>query len=236
MDIVKNIDVEEKYLYIPNIVSKAQYNMFKSNMNLYEGLFDGVCVNNVGSFYFFKENSSLKIHCGPFFNIINSFSARLLEERGAEGFTFSVEANIRDIEGIMRNTSAKSEIAAHEYVQMMVMKNCPMSMLKKCRNLEDCSSCEYRNTYSLKDRKGVYFNVERKNRLTNIYNSVPLSLLGKTNDFVGSGIEYFLVDTKWLENAEEVVDAMYCEINGVSTDGVLKGNNYTRGHYLKNIL
>ncbi|HBD64722.1 MAG TPA: hypothetical protein DC038_09845 [Clostridiales bacterium] len=236
MDIVKNIDVEEKYLYIPNIVSKAQYNMFKNNMNLYEELFEGVCVNNLGSFYFFKENSSLKIHCGPFFNIINSFSARLLEERGAEGFTFSVEANIRDIEGIMRNTSARSEIAAHEYVQMMVMKNCPMSMLKKCKNLEDCSSCEYRNTYSLKDRKGVYFNVERKNRLTNIYNSVPLSLLGKTNDFVSSGIEYFLVDTKWLENAEEVVDAMYCEINGVSTDGVLKGNNYTRGHYLKNIL
>ncbi len=119
---------------------------------------------------------------------------------------------------------------------MMVMKNCPMSMLKKCKNLEDCSRCEYRNTYSLKDRKGVYFNVERKNRLTNIYNSVPLSLLGKTNDFVSSGIEYFLVDTKWLDNAEEVVDAMYCEINGVSTEGVLKENNYTRGHYLKNIL
>ncbi|GEM_PF-351767 len=236
MDIVKNIDVEEKYLYIPNIVSKAQYNMLKRNVKLYEELFDGACVNNIGSFYFFKENSSLKIHCGPFFNIINTFSAKLLEERGAEGFTFSVEANIKDIEGIMRNTSAKSEIAAHEYVQMMVMKNCPMSMLKKCKNLEDCSRCEYRNTYSLKDRKGVYFNVERKNRLTNIYNSVPLSLLGKTNDFVSSGIEYFLVDTKWLDNAEEVVDAMYCEINGVSTEGVLKENNYTRGHYLKNIL
>jgi len=157
MESVKNIDVEEKYLYLPNIVSKEQYDIFKKNMKQYEEIFDGVLVNNAGSFYFFSENSSLKLHCGPFFNIINSFSASLLKERGAEGFTFSVEANIRDMES-MRNSTMKTEIAAHEYVQLMVMKNCPMSLMKNCKNMQDCNVCSYRNKYSLKDRKGVYFN------------------------------------------------------------------------------
>ena len=236
MNLVREANIEEKYLYLPNIVSNSQYNTFKENMELYEDIFDGVCVNNVGSFYFFSENSRLKLHCGQFFNVINTFSSRLLEERGAEGFTFSVEANIRDIESITKHASIKTEIIAHQYVQLMVMKNCPMSMLKNCRNLQDCKDCAYRNKYSLKDRKGVYFNVERENRLTHIYNSVPLTLIGKVKDFINANIEYFMVDTKWLDSPEEVIDALYCEINGVQVSGILKENSFTRGHYLKNIL
>jgi len=236
IELFKDLDIKEKYLWLPNIISKAQYKTLKDNMKLYEEIFDGVCVNNVGSFYFFKENSKLKLHCGQFFNVINTFSARLLEEGGAEGFTFSVEANIRDMEGINKYSSIKPEIVAHEYVQLMDMKNCPMSLIKNCKNLHDCDNCSYKSKYSLKDRKGVYFNIERERSLTLIYNSVPLTLIGKVDDFVRAGIEYFMVDTKWQDDPEEIIDAMYCEINGVQTSGILKENSFTRGHYLKNIL
>ena len=235
MEDAKNIKAA-KYLWLPNIISKENYNVLKDNLDVYEKIFDGVCVNNVGSFYFFKKYSRLKIHCGPFFNIINTFSAELLKKKGADSFTFSVEANIRDMESIMKHTELSSEIVAHEYVQLMVMKNCPMSMLKNCKNLHDCEKCSYRNKYMLKDRKGVYFNIERDNRLTHIYNSVPLTLIGKTRDFVDENIEYFFVDTKFLNDAEEVIDTLYCEINGVRTSDILKENSFTRGHYLKNIL
>lgn len=236
MELVKNIDVEEKYLYLPNIVSQAQYGIFKKNMKLYEEIFDGVTVNNAGSFYFFRENSGLKLHCGSFFNIVNSFSARLLEEQGAEGFTFSVEANIRDMESIVKHSSIRTEIAAHEYVQLMVMKNCPMSLMKGCKDRRGCNTCAYGHRYALKDRKGVYFNTERKHGLTYIYNSVPLSILGKAEDFAGLNIEYFLIDTKWIGNPKEVIEALYGEVNGVKAANILKENSFTRGHYLKNIL
>ncbi|WP_313342563.1 U32 family peptidase [Sedimentibacter sp.] len=236
LDLAGKISIKEKYLFIPNIVSMAQYNEFKSNLKLYEEIFDGVCVNNAGSFYFFKQNSSLKIHCGSFFNVINSFSTELLKENGAVSLTLSAESNIRDMESINNNTSIKTEIKSHEYLQLMVMKNCPMSLIKNCKNLQDCSTCEHRNKYSLKDRKGVYFNIERDNRLTHIYNSVPLSILGKTEDFADKNIDYFMVDTKWLDNTEDVIDTLYCEINGVKTANILKENSFTRGHYLKNIL
>ena len=233
---VKNVSIEEKYLWIPNIVSAANYKVLKENLKLYEDIFDGVCVNNVGSFYFFKKNSSLKLHCGPFFNIINTFSAELLKEKGARNFTFSVETNIRDMESMMKHTSLSSEIVAHEYVQLMVMKNCPMSILKNCKNLQDCEKCSYKNKYQLKDRKDVLFNIERQNKLTHIYNSVPLTLIGKVYDFVKTNIEHFLIDTKYLDDVEEIIDALYCEINGVNTPDVLQESKFTRGHYLKNIL
>jgi len=236
LDLVRKISVKEKYLFIPNIVSMTQYNEFKNNLKLYEEIFDGVCVNNVGSFYFFKQNSSLKIHCGSFFNIINSFSTELLKENGAVSLTLSAESNIRDMESINNNASIRTEIKAHEYLQLMVMRNCPMSLIKNCKNLQDCSTCEHRSKYSLKDRKGVYFNIERDNRLTHMYNSVPLSVLGKTEEFADKNIDYFMIDTKWLDNAEDVIDALYCEINGVKVSNILKENSFTRGHYLKNIL
>ncbi|MDD3752242.1 MAG: DUF3656 domain-containing protein, partial [Tissierellia bacterium] len=233
MEEVKNVSIEEKYLWIPNIVSAANYKVLKENLKLYEEIFDGVCVNNVGSFYFFKKNSRLKLHCGPFFNIINTFSAELLKEKGARSFTFSVETNIRDMESMMKHTSLSSEIVAHEYVQLMVMKNCPMSILKNCKNLQDCEKCSYKNKYQLKDRKDVLFNIERQNKLTHIYNSVPLTLIGKVYDFVKTNIEHFLIDTKYLDDVEEIIDALYCEINGVNTPDVLQESKFTRGHYLK---
>ncbi|WMJ76557.1 MULTISPECIES: U32 family peptidase [unclassified Sedimentibacter] len=232
----EKIDVKEKYLYLPNIISKDQYDILRKNIPLYESIFDGVCVNNAGSFYFFSENSNLKIHCGQFFNIINTFSVKLLEEREAEGYTFSVEANIKDMESVIRNNTMKSEVAAHEYVQLMVMKNCPMSLMKNCKNMHDCNGCSYRNRYALNDRKNAFFNIERSHGLTYIYNSVQLSILGKTKDFLNAGVEYFMVDTKWLDKPEEVIDALYCEINNVDGIKILKANNFTRGHYLKNIL
>ena len=233
---VKDIKVEEKYLWIPSIVTRADYKVLEQNLMQYEEIFDGVCVNNPGSFYFFKKKTSLKLHCGPFFNIINTFSTEMLKKKGAESFTFSVETNIRDMENMMKHTSLSSEIVAHEYVQLMVMKNCPMSMLKNCKNLRDCEKCSYKNRYRLKDRKGVYFNIERQNKLTYIYNSVPLTIIGTAYDFVEKNIDYFFLDTKYLEDAEEIIDALYCEINGVKTSYVLEENKFTRGHYLKNVL
>ncbi len=140
------------------------------------------------------------------------------------------------MESIMKHTSLSSEIVAHEYLQIMVMKNCPMSVIKNCKNLQDCEKCSYRNKYQLKDRKGIHFNIERQNKLTHIYNSVPLSIIGIANNFVEKNIDYFLVDTKFLEDAEEIIDALYCEIKGVKTHYVLGENKFTRGHYLKNVL
>ncbi len=236
MELVKSINVGEKYLYLPNIVSEAQYGDFKKNMKLYEEIFDGVMVNNVGSFYFFRKNSRLKLHCGPFFNIVNSLSVKLLEEQGAEGFTFSVEANIKDMKSIMTHSSIKAEIVAHEYVQMMVMKNCPVSLIKGCKGHENCDTCKNRYKYALNDRKGAFFHMERKRGLTYIYNSVPLSILRRAEDFASLNIEYFLIDTKWVNNPREVIDALYREINGIETLNILKENSFTRGHYFKNTL
>lgn len=238
LEIARKIDDVEKYLWIPNIVSKSEYNLFKKNISLYEELFDGVCVNNVGTLHFFKQKSNLKVHCGSAFNVINTFAVELLKDKGSDGFTFSVEANIKDMESVMNNIDAdvKSEIITYAYAQMMVMKNCPMSLVKNCKNVEDCEKCSFKDKYALKDRKGIYFNIERENRLTHIYNSVPLTLIGKTTDFIRSGIEYYFIDTKWEDNAEEIIDAVYCELNGVQAYNVLRENSFTRGHYLKNIL
>jgi len=204
LEMVRNVDGVEKYLWISNIVSKSEYNIFKKNIPLYEELFDGVCVNNVGTFHFFKQKSKLKIHCGSGFNVINTFAVELLKDKGTDGFTFSVEANIKDMESVMNNidSNTKSEIITYAYAKLMVMKNCPMSLVKNCKNIEDCEKCSFKDKYALKDRKGVYFNIEREKRLTHIYNSVPLTLIGKTTDFIRSGIEYYFIDTKWEDNIE----------------------------------
>ncbi len=238
----------EKYLYMPNIAGDDIYNYLMNNLSIYEDIFDGVCVNNIGSYSFFEKYSKLKIHCGYFFNIINSYNVKALQEKGAEGITFSVEANIKDIESISEYTDIKTELVSYAYVQLMTMKNCPFSVLKACKSSGNCSVCEYRTGYKLKDRINVNFNIERelselkfpKNRLSILYNSVPLTTIGKTNEFLDYNINYYFIDSKWAEDINAVIDVLYKEINEQYIENseydILKSNSFTRGHYFKNIL
>ncbi len=232
----------EKYLYMPNIVSDDIYNYLMNNLSTYEDIFDGVCVNNIGSYSFFEKYSKLKIHCGYFFNIINSYNIKTLQEKGAKGITFSVEANIKDIESISEYIDIKTELVSYAYVQLMTMKNCPFSVLKACKSSGNCSVCEYRTGYKLKDRININFHIEREpeNRLSILYNSVPLTTIGKTNEFLDYNINYYFVDSKWVEDINAVIDVLYKEINEQYIENseydILKSNSFTRGHYFKNIL
>jgi putative protease len=233
-------DTIERYLYVPNVVSEDMYEYLKENIKSYENIFDGVCVNNIGTYSFFEKHSKLKIHCGYFFNIINSYNAKALQERGAEGISFSIEANTNDIEAISENTSLKTELVSYAYIQMMTMKNCPFSALKSCKSQGNCNACEYREGYQLKDRLGINFNIEREDKISKLYNSVPLTTIGRTSDFLDYNIDYYFVDSKWVEDINSVIDVLYKELNEEYVDNneydILKSNSFTRGHYFKNVL
>lgn len=233
-------DTIEKYLYVPNIVSEDLYEHLKENIKTYESIFDGVCVNNIGTYSFFEKHSKLKIHCGYFFNIINSYNAKALQDKGADGISFSIESNIKDIETISENTSLNTELVSYAYIQMMTMKNCPFSTLKSCKSQGNCNTCEYREGYQLKDRLGINFNIERENKVSKLYNSVPLTIIGKTNEFLDYNINYYFIDSKWVEDINSVIDVLYKEINEQYVDNseydILKSNSFTRGHYFKNVL
>lgn len=231
----------EKYLWIPNIVSRDIYDKIKSNILKYEKMFDGVCVNNIGTFNFLKENSNLKIHCGYFMNLTNIWSVQMLKDKSANGYTFSIESNVKDIEYISsRTNNLTTEIVSYAYIQLMTMKNCPMSLLKKCKSFDKCSECNMYNRYNLIDRKGVKLNIKRNERLTKVYNSVPLSVLGKINKFNRCNIDYYYVDSNWIKDISIVIDTLYNELNNyiIEEDAkkyLLKENTFTRGHYFKNI-
>ncbi len=239
---IKSIKDVEKFIYIPNIVNKDTYDYLLNNLKMYEDIFDGVCVNNVGTYRFFENHSKLKIHCGYFFNIINSYNAIALQEKGADGITFSVESNINDVESISEYTDIKTELVSYAYIQLMTMKNCPFSVIKGCKSSGNCNICEYKSGYKLKDRINVNFNIEREaeNKFSMLYNSVPLTTIGKTSEFLDYNINYYFIDIKWAEDIESVIDVLYKEINDKYVENdeydILKSNSFTRGHYFKNVL
>ncbi|QSX07106.1 U32 family peptidase [Sedimentibacter sp. zth1] len=237
---IENIRNTEKFLWIPNIMNNKDYEYLLENIKKLENIYDGVYVNNVGSLYFFKRYSKLKIHCGYFFNIINTFSANYLYESGASSATLSVESNIKDIESINKYSPIQTEIVAYAYVQLMTMKNCPFSVVKGCKSHGNCKSCEYSSGYKLKDRKNITFNIERENGLSKLYNSVPLTTISKTSEFLDIDIDYYFIDSKWAEDIKSVIDVLDKELNEEYVENkeydILQENSFTRGHYFKNIL
>ncbi len=234
---------KEKFIYLNNIVSESTYEILLKNKEFIENNFNGVCVNNVGSFDFFSKNFNLDIHCGNLFNIINSFSAKFIEEKGSSGFTFSQEVNIRDIESICKNTKLTTEVTAYAFTQLMAMKNCPFSELKKCNNQINCDGCKYKTKYKLKDRLGIKFNIKREDGTSFMYNSVPLSIIGKTNEFLKYDIDYYMIDSIWSAEVKTAIDALYFEIRNCENSSnskdvkIITGENkFTRGHFFKSVL
>lgn len=240
IEYIKDIKCNEKYLCIPNIMSEEQYNYCLENMSIFEENYNGVCVNNIGSFYFFEKNSKLIIHCGYFFNIINKYNVDYLFRKGARSVTLSCESNIKDIKSISEFSNCKIEIPAYMYVQLMTMKNCPFSVLKGCNSKGNCEKCEYSKEYMLKDRKNKYFNIERDNNISRLYNSVPVTILDRVNKFSDSNIDYYLIDSKFTKNVDVIINMLYGELHNEDISSyvgdVLEENKFTRGHYFKNIL
>lgn len=231
----------EIYLWVPNIVSNDVYRGFIKENEFISENYDGVCVNNVGAFNFFSKETKLDIHCGYFMNILNAYSTKMIEEKGAKGYTFSVESNVKDIESMSYDASTNTEIVAFSHIQLMTMKSCPMSLIKRCDSYDNCNKCTMYNKYEIRDRKGKIIKIDRVNDITRFYNNLPLSILGKIDKFKKANIDYYFVDCNFVKEIGAVIDYLYMEINNLyvkenSNINLLQENTFTRGHYFKNVL
>lgn len=229
-------NIEEKYLYLPNIMNNSIY---KEASNVLDQIkyFNGICVNNIGSINYFSMKYDLPIHVGYFFNIMNSYALLAYASKNVKSATVSVENNINDIKSMNKNIDFTTEVVAHAHVKLMSSKNCPFSTLSKCQYKMNCEKCKYNYSYKLKDRMNKDFYFQRTYGISNMYNCLPLSIIGKSFEFRRANVDYYMLDTLFLDNPELVIEKLYDEINDNQNKKYkLEENTFTRGHYFKTIL
>lgn len=234
---------KEVYINTDRIMYEEELNRLKDKIDSVKDIIDGVSVSNIGTLEFIKENYNLKLHGHIGLNIFNSFTVRALEEEGVESVTLSPELTLKQIGEIGRKSSIGIETIGYGYLPLMTMKHCPMSLVKNCKDDSSCESCPFRRGYGLKDRKGVNFYMERKNRLTTIYNSLPLMVIDSLDRIYHAGVDTVRVDFTFEREIGEIQDIYYsCGKGTVSKEDLetflekYKDKGITKGHYFRGIV
>ncbi len=235
---------KEAYLWTERILYNKDLNkiwdVVKSTKNL-----DGISVSNLGTLKFFKDRFDIDIHGDIGLNAFNSFTVDYLKSLDLKSLTLSPELNLTQIRQITKNVGGSLEAIVYGYLPVMVMKNCPMALVKGCKDDSECSTCNFAKGYGLKDRMGVTFKMNRVDSMTTIYNSAMLMVLDSIDAIKNAGVDMFRLDfTNEVEGIGKVQKAFYDCINGNMDTNSVKDfieefrydTSITNGHYFRGIL
>lgn len=132
---------------------------------------------------------------GPFLNVFNSQSLKVLEKLGIKEAVLSYELTVAKISQLCGNV--KRGCAVYGRTPLMLTRNCPV------KNAKTCAECK--KSSSLTDRKGISFPVICENGFSQLLNSRPTYMLDRLSEIKNTDFDimFFTLETK--KQAAEII-------------------------------
>ncbi len=246
-EVVNKIKSKDKEVYISTgrVLYQKDLDELRNYISPISQLVDGISVSNLGSLKYFSDSFDLKIHCDTGLNLFNSFSIKFLNNLGISSFTLSPELNLQQIKKITEKVEGNIEGIVYGYLPVVITGNCPMAIVKGCKDDRNCKACKFSKGYGLKDRKDFIFETQRKNGYSVIYNSVPIFVLDSIDKIFAAGINMARLDfTNEIKDISKIQSVLYDYINNLKGYNDLLNfieefksqNNITNGHYFRGVL
>ena len=191
--------------------------------------FDGVVVQNLGQI----QNAEGHVVIGEGINIFNSYSFRHFAGKG--DIIPSFECKREQLRGMTRRFGTCGEVLYYGYPRSMTMRHCPMSLIKGCGKDRNCTSCNLRRGYSLRDEKNVAFPFRRVGDMTEIYNSLPIYLGDKREQVMALKPTALKIRSRLGEDITDIIKEARRVIDGEKVEK-LAVKDFTRGHWMRGIL
>jgi len=236
---------KEVYILTDRILYSKDLDLLKVKIEQVKDIIDGVSVSNLGTLQYIMDSFNIDIHGDLGLNVFNSFTVEALKQNGIKSITLSSELNTKQISRIVEKNQVEYEAIAYGYLPLMIMKHCPMALVKNCKDDHNCESCKFNSGYGLKDRKGINFYMERRHNLTTLYNSVPLFMLDTLDKIYKVGVDTIRLDfTFEKDNILEIQNMYYDFAKGlISKDEITQyckeyrdKNPITKGHYFRGVI
>lgn len=135
---------------------------------LKEKNFKGVIFNNYKDFVLKDKliKNGFEIRIGRYLNVFNSYAFDFYSD-----FSSMISSSVENsFENINKNSKRyPTEILAYGPIELMNMRHCPFSAIKKC-GLLGCESCKFSDS-KIKDEEANVFDIKRHDGLSRIYSN-----------------------------------------------------------------
>ncbi len=200
-------------------------NLEKDISRLNDSAVDGYLISNIGHYQYLK-NSGKKLVLDYTGNVINSHSFAFWADKVSRA-CLSVEASHEEINAISGN--CEKEIMAYGLIPLMITNQCPIGNF--AGHKLDSMYCEKRNhrdAYYLKNGSNSFELItDCKNCICQIYNSRPVDVADKLNDF---NVSFFRLDfiSEDEKTVRKVMDRFMEALKGRTVRGNSDLNIYYR--------
>ena len=235
--------VPEVYLWTDKILYERDFKRLGALIENNYSWIDGISASNLGTVEYFTGYGK-KIHGDIGLNAFNSYSCSYLEKLGIESITLSPELNLRQMGSLTRKLGGKKEAVVYGFLPSMIARNCPMAIVKGCKDDKSCKNCRYAHGFKLEDRLGKLFPMERGDGFSTIYNSVPIMVPDSIKAIEEKGISMLRLDFTIEDKVHEIQRIYYDFLtNLIDRDTVeqfmndyKKNNEITNGHFFRGVV
>lgn len=154
-------------------------------------------------------------------NITNSLSAQFLSRYNPIYITLSPELSVNQINNI--KTYDQKVVIGYGHFPLMITRACPV------KYEIGCQKCKKNNCTYLTDRKGKKFAVQCNNNVSQIFNSVPIYIADKLDDFKGLSFCEMFFTTEDESMCHKII-SMYLQKKPLDTHA-----EFTRGIYFRKL-
>ncbi len=223
----------DTYIYMPTIVKGNYKNLFLANAesavkkyNIQGFVISNICTVKLLNNLFKDLNTYFKIISNYTFNVFNSHTVLELKKLGISKFTLSPELDKKTIQNLCNYNYLQKELIVYGKTPLIHMNYCVLGEANKC--YPTCKTrCQNTNTYYLKDRLNMKFEVMPDNiqTVTTLYNSKTLSI----------SPEEFQIDYARIDILHETIPEINKIIQTVKQGKKFHGNEFTTGNLNREI-
>lgn len=224
-------DEREVYFVLPRIMTAQEAEDVMTTVESVADRLTGLVLTDIGHFELARKYPHLKCHTDYGMNVYNHHTVEVLRGLGATSVTCSVELTLDQIKALAKKASLPLEAMAYGRTVVMTMAFCPMSPYKGCVDSSGCETCGFSKRFYLKDEKQMRFPFERRNKITEMHNSVPIDTSSFFDELLASGIQIYRVTDAGEGDMKEAVAFLNHPRRTTSPEE--KG--FTKGHYFKEV-
>ncbi|WP_138159788.1 U32 family peptidase [Peptoniphilus catoniae] len=184
-------------------------------LNKNREIVDEIIINNLSQISAL-ENIKIPKVADIGLNIFNSKGVEFLIKKGFKRVILSPELNESQIKDIAKDYGDFLELVSHGLLPVMTMVHCPMSTELNCKNSLNCYKCKFSKGFYLEDSFKERFLVERRDGISEIFNSHPLMFSKKVLDLKKMGVRSFKLNLR--NNIKETIKLYENILDGKNPD------------------